>query len=63
MNEETNEDRKNFRRNSFKNKHQDHNKIIDAEKRDFTKIKKQRKNRMQEMEQEELWEEWENEIY
>ena len=62
MNEENIEDRKNYRRDSFKNKRLD-NKAKDIERRDSVKIKKQRKNKMMEIEQDELWEEWENEIY
>jgi len=62
MKEENIEDRKNYRRNSFKNKRLD-NKAKDIERRDSIKIKKQRKNKMMEIEQDELWEEWENEIY
>jgi len=62
MKEENIEDRKNYRRDSFKNKRLD-NKAKDIERRDSIKIKKQRKNKMMEIEQDELWEEWENEIY
>jgi len=62
MNEENIEDRKSYRRDSFKNKRLD-NKAKDTERRDSVKIKKQRKNKMMEIEQDELWEEWEDEIY
>ena len=61
MNED-NEDRKLFRRNSFKNKHLN-KKTKNQEARDSVKIKKERKSRIERMKEDEIWEDWENEIY
>ena len=58
------EDRKQNRRNSFRNKkYKTNNKDYVVDKKDQTKIKKAFKHRKIELEEEEVWEQWEDEIY
>jgi len=58
------EDRKQNRRNSFKNKkYKTTNKDYIVDRKDQTKLKKAFKHKKIELEEEEVWEQWEDEIY
>lgn len=57
------EDRKETRRASFKNKKQKTHKHGSAEAKDQLKLNKAFKSRKREIEEEEIWEMWEDEIY
>lgn len=57
------EDRKETRRASFKNKKQKTHRYGSAEAKDQIKINKAFKSRKREIEEEEIWEMWEDEIY